>query len=661
MRKISFETFVLALFLSLGLIAALIAAGDRYRVEMRNRRVELALDYQEVRALAAMNDVPLTALLSKFRQLGVSGLAINEDTVANLEQAGAIQVRWTPGGTHIKVLDRSGVTAKRLSTAIYDHDISILPASDANSPDFIIISTPGEKPYSIQLDYTDFRQMGIGLSPTALAVSRSSGLTPAARISNFPGVNEIAIDRTLGQLESEGVRTVIFIGDEVLGFNGLEATDTADLLRKHNINFGDIEFGKQKGTETLAIAMHGRLVRVHSITAAEMGTMSEQAAIERFTLAARERNIRLCYIRLLTDAGHKAIAKDEQYIAKIAHSISHHGQMSFGPARPFQKTNVPPPLFGLMAWGVAAGLVLLLRRLWGLPTGAAFAWLAVTGLLLGGVAIGMGETGRKLVALTAALTFPTLACARADLFGSTPAAIMSRWHAASTAVKGLAQASLVTAGGIVMVVGLLATRPFMVKVNQFTGIKAALALPVLLIGLIAITGLPDLSQTIDAARQKMIRKLTDLFYEPIPIGYFCLVLIGVAALGFVLLRSGNEGGIGVTAIELKLRLILERLLPERPRTKEFLVGHPAFVLALALWYRRRSKVALPLFVVGTLGQVSILNTFCHIHTPLTVSFIRDALGLIMGAIVGLALFVLVELIANSPFWRKLGFIGKVTA
>ncbi len=343
MRKNSFETIVLGVFLTLGLIAALVAASDRYRVEMRNRRVELTLDYPELRALAAMNNQPLTALLSKFRQLGVSGLAINEDTVASLEQAGAIQVRWTPGGVHINVLDRSGVTAKRLRTAITDHDISILPASAANSPDYIIISAPGERPYSIQLDYGDFRQMGIGLSPTALAVAHSSGLTPVARISNFSGVNEVAINRTLGQLENEGVRTVIFIGDEVLGFNGLEATDTADLLRKHDINFGDIEFGKQKGAETLAIALHGKLVRVHSITAAEMGTMSEQAAIERFTLAARERNIRLCYIRLLTDAGHQAIAKDEQYIAKIAQSISHHGQMSFGLARPFQKTNVPPP------------------------------------------------------------------------------------------------------------------------------------------------------------------------------------------------------------------------------------------------------------------------------------------------------------------------------
>src|SRR5258708_6769253 len=49
-------------------------------------------------------------------------------------------------------------------------------------------------------------------------------------------------------------------------------------------------------------------------------------------------------------------------------------------------------------------------------------------------------------------------------------------------LKGMGVASAITTAGITQVVGLLATRPFMLKANQFMGIKAAHAIPILIIG-----------------------------------------------------------------------------------------------------------------------------------------------------------------------------------
>ncbi|MDH7570265.1 MAG: DUF5693 family protein, partial [Armatimonadota bacterium] len=73
----------------------------------------------------------------------------------------------------------------------------------------------------------------------------------------------------------------------------------------------------------------------------------------------------------------------------------------------------------------------------------------------------------------------------------------------------------------------------------------------------------------------------------------------------------------------------------RPRTKEFLVGHPAMVVALWAALSGRRTLWGAMLLLGTLGQVSLLNTFCHIHTPLLLSAARASIGLALGALLGL--------------------------
>jgi hypothetical protein len=256
----------------------------------------------------------------------------------------------------------------------------------------------------------------------------------------------------------------------------------------------------------------------------------------------------------------------------------------------------------------------------------------------------LGEMGRRLVALLAALVFPTLACLRRDVLGGEEAAPkpVSRSAAAVGAIKSIIAASAVTSLGIISVVGLLASLTFIVKVNQFLGIKAAHAIPVLLIGLAAITGLPALDRPLAEEWRRLRGRVQSFLSEPTRVGQLLVALVALAALAMIVARTGNDPGVGVSGVELKFRALLDRILPVRPRTKEFLVGHPAFILALALWFRGRRRIALPLFVVGVIGQVSILNTFCHTHTPLHLSLIRDVTGLVFGTAIGLALFWIVD-------------------
>jgi hypothetical protein len=528
---------------------------------------------------------------------------------------------------------------------------------------------------AVSMDYTHLRTLGLGLPPAGVEAANAAHLDIVGRIANFPGVTVESARAVLNSLKAQGASLVIFNGDDVLGYRGLEKEvagmfrdpagaplirdDPAQQASPTGLLYGAVEFGKQRGDELLTATLHGDFVRVHSIQTAEMSTLDESEVVERFVRAARERNIRFCYVRLLTTAGADAVDRNLEMLGKISRGIAHGGAaigggFSFGAARRYASPNVSTVLFVLMGLGVAGGTVWMLRELAPLPTRS-------ERLLLLGIALicvvltAWGENGRRLVALLAGIVFPTVACLRIYP-RSSPAAEAPLPHTAALtpaclmrAIRAMVDASAITALGIIAVVGLLASRPFMLRANQFLGIKAQHAVPLLIVAFAALVGGPALEGERWARyRHRVSAALNRIYQEPARFGVLLLGIVALAALALVVARTGNDAGVGVSATELKARALLDRILPVRPRTKEFLVGHPALILGLAWWWRGRRRLALPCFVVGCLGQVSLLNTFCHIHTPLIVSAWRDLLGLIIGVALGGGLFLLIERVAPTP-------------
>ena len=73
----------------------------------------------------------------------------------------------------------------------------------------------------------------------------------------------------------------------------------------------------------------------------------------------------------------------------------------------------------------------------------------------------------------------------------------------------------------------------------------------------------------------------------------------------------------------------------RPREKEFLFGHPAVFLSLAALYERWPQVLHYLLIIAvTIGQGSMVETFAHMRSPFTLSFIRGLDGLAAGTAAG---------------------------
>ncbi len=687
---------LLTVLILVGLVAGLSATAKRYRVEARNRRVEIALEWQEVTQLAQSSGQALPGLLGAFHAQGVSTMVVQEDTLTTLEQSGAARPTRVllPSGRPItQVVVDSPETLRRIQAALTLHNLRATSTptnpSGITATEFVLpeargfpppLSTPGQpSPVTfVSLDYQSLRTLGVGLPNEAMAMAMATGLRVAGRIGNFQGVSPLSAQAVLQSLAKQGVTTIIFSGEEVVGYRGLEK-QVADLFRDPNsppklpssdpeamaplpstgLAYGAVEFGKQKGDEKLSAALHGDFVRVHSIQTAELGQMDEVEAVDRFAKAARERNIRFCYVRLLTFAGEDPVADNLKFVDKVARGIAHGGavtggELRFGAARRYEETGVPTLLFALMGLGTAAGIVWMIRAAVPLPSSASALLLALLSLLCALVAWRLDETGRKIVALLAGIAFPAVACLR-TFPRSALASPLSPTASLFAAIKSLLLASAITGIGIVHVVGLLATRTFMVHASQFLGIKAQHAVPLIVVALVAVAGgvvLPE--ETWSRWKARAANQFRAAMQEPARFGMLIVGIVALAAVLLIVARTGNDAGVGVSGSELKVRALLDRVLPVRPRTKEFLVGHPLFIIGLAWWWRGRKRLGIPCFVFGSLGQVSLLNTFCHVHTPLIISLWRDGIGLVLGTLVGSGIFLLAERLLPAPRQSSVG-------
>jgi hypothetical protein len=47
-------------------------------------------------------------------------------------------------------------------------------------------------------------------------------------------------------------------------------------------------------------------------------------------------------------------------------------------------------------------------------------------------------------------------------------------------------------------------------------------------------------------------------------------------------------------------------------------------------------------MVGMIGQTSLVNTLCHLHTPVAIGLTRIGVGLALGALVGGVLWLIVS-------------------
>ncbi len=643
----------------LGLLAAVYALALRVKAEASAHAVEIVVDYNEAVALTGAEGVPLTRVLKDFKAAGATAVALQEETLNTLEAQGEITFGARPAAQFSSIWapqDQvfSVETPGNMDTLTFVYDGLKRGYPEANLLD--------QRPFRILVrgDRDEVADIGLGLAAGKVQFIRRNGLRVVARMHGSPVLNEKSlaasveqVARVLGQrgvswempantvvAQPETQRgIVIFDGDTIPGYRAL-IPDLAQQLSQLGLVYGAVEFNKQKGDAALGKTLDGQLVRVHSISREELATLVPAEAVGRFGLAVKDRNIRVLYARIPPVVGKTSrIESAMSYITAIKKEMEKGGftVSETKQAHPFARLNLPPIALAMLFAGAGAALFLWIVSV--LPAEWPRPWVTV-GLVL--LALGVlksfalafvnPDLGRMGFGITAAVAFPLLALTWAYRE-------MQRLMTAGIRLWPAVRALLITTGitvlGGLLIAAMLADGRYLVKVNAFVGVKAALAAPLLLFGLLLVSdGLARAGESVSAWWARLTTNLKGFFNQPLYLWGIIVAGIALVVVGLMIARSGNDGGVGVSELELRIRALLDQILIARPRTKEFLLGHPLFLLGMAAAMRNLRPLAMILLLGGAIGQVDVLNTFCHAHTPVLLSLLRVVNGLWLGVIIG---------------------------
>lgn len=605
--------------LVLAAMACLIPAANRFRTEQRNRRVEVALDITEVRKLAASEGVPLVDTLRRLKNAGATSILIQEDTLDSLRDLGIVEILPSTKHQTSLLIIHQGLF-DRIKRNLQDRT-----AVQTAVPEQFSGSDLEDAGIVVADRWDAIKDIGVGIDPEVVTLVRSAGLNVVGRVINNPNPTDSRIAATLDDVRKQNIDTVIFSGMSVLGAGNRYKETVKHLTSSPKLRFGSVEFGKQTGDSTLVRQAPYNTIRVHTVTSSEMATATPGANIQRFALAARERNIRMLFVRLFLD-GADPLDNAIAYLSGLRNAL-YRSQLGVGTARTYG--NIGNPVLGRIAAGIVivAGVALLLDFVCGflilrIAPAATLAGVTATAL----IAVAGIMPAMKLLALIGACILPSLGVAALHPAFRFPG---------MTTIKRLVMVFAITMLGPLTVVAIHADTLFLVKGDVFLGVKLTLIAPliiaVLLHGLNLRAESPSGLALVVRERSSM---LIELSRNPILIWQ---VLLGggvLIALAIMLMRSGNESSVGVSSLELQVRSLLDRVLFVRPRFKDILFQ--PFVLLSLILANKKLPLQQIAAILASIALASMVNTFCHLHTPLVISALRVAYGVVFGLLTALA-------------------------
>jgi len=679
LRKILFGIIVV------GLIIAGYQITLRVSAEQRNTVVEIVADLDSFSSMSKKMNKSESDVLKELRIAGVNSIAISETTVKKLVEEGKAQIfenseiKTQKGQEFFNTVNRY-IAENNIAYM----DLNLITTEDVNLYNFIKTSLgnryngrtknfEARGTYGVLVDYAiaSFSDVSLGIMEEDLAYASQMNFSNVVpRIQNYRDLTIEQVDELYNMLKKYKVRTIIFAGNEVLGFDsadedyeklqyiGKKFSDpgqeiiTAILEKPSDTSLENV----QRGITKLAEYSNYVNTKVFSVDEGQLGKLTPAAVVEQWGRAISQRNARIIYLRPI-NISYKTAEQNFNStltaVKEISDRIEYMG-MQKGIAKGFGQINQNVIVKIAIAISTFAAGILILTYFFEKN------WWMYIGLILGSAFIAFiyfvpmiydnfGALMDKFFAFAAANIFPSLSALY--LFYSykkNEGKKLTVPQLIKESIIVLVIAALIAAIGGVFVGAILSSSKYILKLDTYSGVKLSFLLPLAFFAGAFVLNLGIFTDK-DGKPLNVWLQTNKLINTTVTVKY--VVAAGVILLGLliVVLRSGNTSA--ASSIELAFRNFLEKYLIARPRTKE-LIAFPILMLAvLCATYKNKAFFFL-VAAVGMIGIEDIVNSFCHLRMPVLVTTLSSTYSLIFGVIIGSIVVVIIKKLLKIN-WKEL--------
>ncbi|MBQ7593938.1 MAG: hypothetical protein IJU48_06250 [Synergistaceae bacterium] len=581
----------------------------RFLVESANNNVSIVVDYREIVTLAKNSGLTVDEAIEILKNNGLTCLMVSELIGDNADK----------GIGHAELRKASDPERGTEGTII-----SIIP----NSPHrdllnewlrvrFAVSSDMKIGPLFLPMPSNMLRSSGVIPDIDGLDAAKKAGLKIYYRPAPSPGhLSDRAAVMLRRVHEMYNVDVFTPSGEYVSGYPDVSAL--ANAAKDCNIPVAKVEFSRQLGEPQLNAQVLPRIIPLHSVTNEEMTSrrITRAALRDRLIRAAVERSIRLLLLRTApANTSSFKFSDFAEEVRLLGEGLKSHGFNLAWPGNVYASQNLRANLFAALAM---SGILIFSVYRYLVRMGMNDSMKNAITFAIVGVILAVAMLKVSLIArLAGALTAPMIA---------VEASLLAMDEGRS---RKIIPAFIFAVVGGLALASFFSTAAYMLRLNTFSGVKLTLVLPPLLVLV------HDLKNRIHP------ESVMQFFSRPPLWGEIFVVGALLAGVGFIVFRSDNVANI--SNLENSMRESLERLLIARPRSREVFIGYPSILLLGFLVRNKLFANYREIFRIGVaLGFSSVINSFCHFHTPLTLILLREFNGLWTGLIVGLVVVGLIK-------------------
>jgi len=593
-------------------------------IETNNSKVEISVPANEVKMLSVAVKQDPVEILKRLKQAGLTSLVIQETTLRDMVDEGRALILngW-------QLLDHQrflGITADVVKNIIAEKDFNPVSyyvfTKDKKAFDILkefipqrgyeIRAFEGDGLYVIQevKGIGGFSNIGLGFDQSWMDTANELGLNLDIYVREMQQKTKKEIEFLVSNLEKHNISILISQNNQIpRAPDGQQLL--ADYLKRKQVLLGIDEFVNSGDILALAQATDYQTVRVYNRPLHKW--------MDEYLLAVRDRNDRMLFLHLFLSGQEDLVLYNEEHICEIANSIK---SRSIANDFTFEKAESFSLIRGnwIFSFIASLGVLWCLTRLIILAkvpekAGIGIVCIGLAGLI--SMALLNFSLYRDMISFAIAVLFPVL-----GLYGEIKSDKLIEEEGfqgtIGCSVKGFIKAIIIAFFGAVLLWGVCADTKYLLGLKQFRGIKLLYILPYIFIIILFLR---------DNYRLSLKRPIFSLGN---------LLMFAILGIVFYVLinRTGNFSVIPIPKWEISFRIWLENALLVRPRTKEFLIGFPALLVAEGLKALGLEKYSNWLYLIALLGLVSMVNTFTHFHISSLISIIRSLEGIIIGMMIG---------------------------